>query len=157
MNKYYRFLNLAIICTLLSGIFVIPVAADEQGPGKVVSGIPDNGDIGQFANYTRKYGAPKPIESWTASQMLVNEVIQGNDVKGTGVYIVQLVDAPLALYSGGIPGLAATNPTAVGDKKLDANSTTSLAYRMICRGLNRTSLSYIIRKKNKYLFLLGFN
>ncbi|MDF1513837.1 MAG: S8 family serine peptidase [Anaerolineae bacterium] len=49
--------------------------------------------------------------------------------KGPATYIVQLVDAPLALYTGGVPGLSATNPAAVGQVKLDVNSPASTAYR----------------------------
>jgi hypothetical protein len=43
-----------------------------------------------------------------------------------GRYIVQLADAPLATYTGGVPGLAATNP---GGSKLDVNSAPARAYR----------------------------
>ena len=44
-----------------------------------------------------------------------------------GRYIIQLADAPLAAYTGGLPGLAATSPSAGG--KLDATSTSARAYR----------------------------
>ncbi|MEX0673464.1 MAG: S8 family serine peptidase [Gaiellaceae bacterium] len=43
-------------------------------------------------------------------------------------YIVQLADPPLASYTGGIAGLAATNPAARGEVKLDATSPASKAY-----------------------------
>jgi subtilisin family serine protease len=43
-------------------------------------------------------------------------------------YVVQLDDAPLASYRGGIPGLAATNPAALGEVKLDVDSPASQAY-----------------------------
>ncbi len=42
--------------------------------------------------------------------------------------IVQLTDAPLATYQGGIPGLNATNPAWTGAAHLDAESPDSLAY-----------------------------
>ncbi|MCO6451519.1 MAG: S8 family serine peptidase [Caldilineales bacterium] len=44
------------------------------------------------------------------------------------VYIVQLIDPPLASYHGGISDLAATNAAERGERKLDANSADSLAY-----------------------------
>ena len=47
----------------------------------------------------------------------------------TGLYIVQLNDPPLALYSGGIQGLAATAPSVTGETKLDMDSAASRAYR----------------------------
>jgi subtilisin family serine protease len=43
-------------------------------------------------------------------------------------YIVQLSDAPLASYRGGIPGLSATNPAALGAVKLNPRSAASRAY-----------------------------
>jgi hypothetical protein len=43
-------------------------------------------------------------------------------------YIVQLADPPLASYTGGLAGLAATNPAALGQVKLDPKSPASRAY-----------------------------
>jgi subtilisin family serine protease len=43
-------------------------------------------------------------------------------------YIIQLSDEPVATYTGGIAGLAATSPVATGARKLDVNSPESLAY-----------------------------
>jgi len=43
-------------------------------------------------------------------------------------YIVKLAEPPLASYRGGIAGLAATNPAARGETKLDPTSAASRAY-----------------------------
>ena len=43
-------------------------------------------------------------------------------------YIVQLSDPPLASYRGGVAGLQATNPAAIGAVKLDPASPASKAY-----------------------------
>src|SRR4051812_9336643 len=43
-------------------------------------------------------------------------------------YIIQLSDSPLASYRGGVPGLAPTNPAALGAVKLDPASAASRAY-----------------------------
>lgn len=43
-------------------------------------------------------------------------------------YIVVLDDAALASYRGGVAGLAATSPAVLGQRKLNARSTESLAY-----------------------------
>jgi uncharacterized repeat protein (TIGR01451 family) len=45
------------------------------------------------------------------------------------VYLVRLQDPPLAAYRGEVSGLAATNPRELGQRKLDATSPASLAYR----------------------------
>ncbi|TFG67055.1 MAG: hypothetical protein E4H27_09485, partial [Anaerolineales bacterium] len=111
------------------GFFVVPVAAVEPGPGEGITVKPATGDVGQYANFTRTQGAQKPGADLNAVAMTDVEVVQGDTDKGTGVYLVQLVDAPLALYTGSVPGLAATNPEAAGVTKLDANSSSSLAYR----------------------------
>jgi subtilisin family serine protease len=49
------------------------------------------------------------------------------------LYIVIESTPPLALYRGGIAGLAATNPAARGETKLKPNSTASLAYLQYLR------------------------
>ena len=46
----------------------------------------------------------------------------------SAVYIIQLSDAPLASYRGGVEGLSATSPSALGQRKLDMNSAASRAY-----------------------------
>lgn len=43
-------------------------------------------------------------------------------------FIIELKDPALASYRGGIPGLAATNPAALGQTKLDPTSLASKAY-----------------------------
>jgi subtilisin family serine protease len=43
-------------------------------------------------------------------------------------YVVQLKDAPLALYAGGVAGLAPTMPAAIGATRLDPSSAASVAY-----------------------------
>ena len=43
-------------------------------------------------------------------------------------YIVQLAEPPLALYAGGIAGLAPTMPAALGTKRLNPSSPASVAY-----------------------------
>ncbi|HUF37980.1 MAG TPA: S8 family serine peptidase [Anaerolineales bacterium] len=47
----------------------------------------------------------------------------------TGLFIVRLVDAPVASYTGAVPGFAATSPSATGQQRLDADSAAANAYR----------------------------
>jgi subtilisin-like proprotein convertase family protein len=61
-------------------------------------------------------------------------------VSETGLYIVQLKDASLASYMGGVPGLAATSPQATGERRLDAGSAASQAY-----------LSYLSGKQDSFI------
>ncbi len=49
-------------------------------------------------------------------------------VSETGLYIVQLNDPALAVYSGGIEGLAPTSPMATGSRKVNMDSPATQAY-----------------------------
>lgn len=93
----------------------------------------------------------RPVHRGTRLRLLVavlaivvslpTAVAAANQAPGTGtsgatsqsgardLYIVVQMDAPVALYQGGIAGLEATNPEARGEVKLDANSAASRAYR----------------------------
>ena len=51
----------------------------------------------------------------------------------SNVYIVQLADAAVASYMGGMPGLAATSNQATGAATLDTNSENSKAYAKYLR------------------------
>ena len=70
---------------------------------------------------------PKQLELEPAEATLVKtgERFAADEL---AVYIVQFVDPSLAMYKGDIAGLAATNPAARGESKLDANSPASVAY-----------------------------
>lgn len=46
----------------------------------------------------------------------------------TGLYVVLLEDAPLAMYRGGVADLAATSAQATGQARLDTDSAASRAY-----------------------------
>lgn len=57
--------------------------------------------------------------------------LQGHFTKesqASGTYIVVLKEAPLAMYAGGLPGLAPTSLKATGEIKLNAQSAASQAY-----------------------------
>ncbi|GIK57656.1 MAG: S8 family serine peptidase [Chloroflexi bacterium] len=66
------------------------------------------------------------------------------------IYIIQLTGEPVATYTGGIAGLAATSPLATGAHKLDSKSQESLAYEQ-----------YLADKQNQFVSdmnnLLGRN
>lgn len=68
------------------------------------------------------------VADTVATSKFPPNLIQPKNETGPAIYIVVLKDTPLASYRGGIPGLAATNPAARGETKLDAQSADSLAY-----------------------------
>ena len=57
------------------------------------------------------------------------EAVSFYSLSGPEVYLVRLVDPPLASYRGGINGLEATSPSKTGEVKLQADSAASRAYR----------------------------
>lgn len=68
---------------------------------------------------------------------------QPADASGPALYIVQLVDAPLASYTGGTENLAATSPQATGERKLNMTSDASLAYMSYLDGVQADMLGVI--------------
>ena len=73
--------------------------------------------------------ADAPIfEEAVATPVGSGVVVQPKDAAGPATYMVILNDVPLASYRGGIEGLAATNLSASGSSKVNANSAASEAY-----------------------------
>ncbi|HSN76684.1 MAG TPA: S8 family serine peptidase, partial [Anaerolineae bacterium] len=70
-------------------------------------------------------------------------VFQAAEAAGPALYIVQLQDASLASYTGGIPGLRATSPEATGAPKLDANSPASRAYLSYLEGQQAAAIDSV--------------
>ncbi len=71
-----------------------------------------------------------PVNSVTQRTVVTDGGVVG-ELRGDvepALYIIQLADAPLASYRGGVAGLEATNPSARGERRLDANSPASVAY-----------------------------
>lgn len=59
----------------------------------------------------------------------------GTNSEGPEYYIIQLSDAPVASYVGGVDGLAPTNPRALGTARLDVNSPATQAYDSYLNGV----------------------
>lgn len=55
----------------------------------------------------------------------------------SAVYIIRLQDPAVATYTGGVSGLAATNPAALGTDRLDVNAAPSVWPMRITYAINR--------------------
>ena len=64
----------------------------------------------------------------TAQQVEEAPASEDKNADGPEIYIVMLENPPLALYDGGIKGLAPTSISATGERKLNTNSPASVAY-----------------------------
>ena len=67
-------------------------------------------------------------------QELTRYEVQKTTRRSVVSVIVKLEDAPLASYRGGIPGLAATSPSATGAAKLNVNTPACRAYLSYLNG-----------------------
>ena len=65
---------------------------------------------------------------FSAGASLAEQGQQGLPPAVDNLYVILLTDAPVSSYRGGVPGLAPTNPSVLGMRKLDANSPASQAY-----------------------------
>ncbi len=77
---------------------------------------------------------------FSATGLQPTETIVGDMAKaartkdGRVSVVVKLDDASVAAYTGGVDGLAATNPEARGEEELDLDSKDTKAYRSYLRG-----------------------
>jgi hypothetical protein len=71
-----------------------------------------------------------------------------------GVYIVQMIDAPVVAYEGGIPGLPATKPNK--GQKINPNSANVVKYAGYLNGKHNEALSKAGGKK-LYDYVYSFN
>jgi subtilisin family serine protease len=69
-----------------------------------------------------------PVGQGAAGSEPENGITSSLVVADPSLFVVQLADAPLALYAGGVSGLAPTLPAARGATRLDPNSPDSRAY-----------------------------
>ena len=83
--------------------------------------------------------AQAPIAK-VAANGINSAVAAAKQQSGPAIYIVVLQDEPLVAYKGGIQGLAATNPQARGERKVDVDSPDSVAY-----------LDYLAQKRGEAL------
>jgi subtilisin family serine protease len=113
-SKFARAITLFIILTLIA----IPVSA--RFGSQSLDGQPPKIDISKLSR--------------VENNLSVEEVAPANpktgvvNAEGKSIYMVRLQDPPLAAYKGGIEGLAATNPSVLGQQKLNVDSLASQAY-----------------------------
>ena len=69
-------------------------------------------------------------------------------------YIVQLADAPLAAYTGGVPGLA---PTSVPGQRLDTGSEAARRYTAYLEDRQRAVLALVAEAPVQYRYTVALN
>ena len=74
-----------------------------------------------------KPAAVQPVQDGATITAAKEAARAAKDANGKAHLVVRLKDKPLASYTGGVSGLAATSPRATGAKNLDVRSTASVA------------------------------
>jgi subtilisin family serine protease len=73
----------------------------------------------------------------------ISQQSQDKTVTQNTRYIVQLADAPLATYKGGVVGLAATSASVTGDTKLNISSNNAKQYRSFIQAKQKSVASQV--------------
>lgn len=93
----------------------------------------------------------------------ISIVASANDSqKELALHVIQLEDPPLASYRGGVEGLAPTNPSVLGDLKVNVNSPASVAYKqyllnvqgVVVENMERV-LSRPVQVEHRYIMALN--
>lgn len=79
---------------------------------------------------------------------------QAPDAQLRRAYIVQLAAAPLAAYTGGVPGLA---PTAVQGRRLDTGSEAARRYTAYLEDRQRAVLALVAEAPVQYRYTVTLN
>ncbi len=120
-RRYFNLLSLVIILTLTMSVSAqpVPTTSPQAGQGTGIDVVPPP------PPFTIEDVVAQDVENAAPARR-----IQANNARNAEAwtYIVLLTDPPLANYQGGIAGLAPTNPTVRGERKLDAQSSDSVAY-----------------------------
>ena len=134
-SKFAQAVTLFIILALIA----IPVSA-RPGSQSSAGRLPRI-DVSQLRLVEKDFSAEE-VSPANPKTGVVNQ-------KGQSIYLVRLQDAPLAAYKGGITGLAATNPSVLGQKKLDVNSPASQAYLSYLADRQKAVLGSIDKMLNR--------
>lgn len=99
--------------------------------------------------------APLPVAATADRLAAISKATSVSTKNRVGNYIVQLADAPLATYTGGIPGLAATAPRRSGS--LDSHSAASQLYSGFLAQRRAGALAAVGGGTKLYDYSVAFN
>jgi len=99
--------------------------------------------------------APAPVALTAAQQAAVARAKTASTKNPAGVYLVQLADAPVAAYAGGVPGLAATKPAP--GKKVDTASPAAKRYSSYLAGRRSQTLARVGGGARLYDYSVAYN
>jgi len=135
----WRLLSALVICSLL-------VAYPASTNSRVQAAGPSGRNA--TADQLQAVGAGEITAMPAVSR---SDLVQGQDKNETepGIYIIQLSDAPLATYRGGVLDLEPTSPSITGEAKLNVESEASQAYRSYLATRQSTVLDRITQQAGR--------
>lgn len=124
-SKSIRPIVLMVVVMVVLSVLIVGMASANNSTEKVAfvneTAVSKSGNVA----VADAEAAAKKAANMQMDQADSVEIVDLNEV---GTYIVQLQDPPLALYAGGIEGLAPTHAATLGESELDAKSPASQAY-----------------------------
>ena len=138
--KYQKVRLLVAACMLLSAILA-PAATAFAAPAQGIGATP----VFQAPESPDAPAGPQPFVTAAQASQQKPRVMGETDPGGTDPtrYIVLLHADPLALYRGGVEGMAATNPTAASEGRLKLESASAQAYLSYLDAQQATALNAI--------------
>ena len=103
--------------------------------------------------------APSAAKQADAPELTSVEAVQiyagyvSGEIKGAtepAIYLIRLVDPPLARYQGGIEALGPTSLTATGESKLDVKSPASVSYLQYLAGEQANLIADALRQQGPF-------
>jgi len=127
MSKYSKFLNLIVVAALLLTSASTVLAGPSTPKKPVLSTLKQA--VVELKDASRGIAAaPQKTRSIDPDALVQLEPEDVVDMNEPATYIVQFQDPALAMYKGGIGGMAPTHAGTRGERKLNTRSAASQAY-----------------------------
>ncbi|MBN2006405.1 MAG: S8 family serine peptidase [Anaerolineae bacterium] len=128
MSKYNMFLNLIVVVALLLSS-TAPVLAGPTTPQEPAMSLMKQAMAEAQSALTPAATAHPKTRGVNLEELVPLKADEVVNMDEPAFYIIQLEDAPLATYAGGVGRMAATSAPARGERKLNVTSPAAIVYR----------------------------
>ncbi|CAG0929869.1 lactocepin [Thermoflexales bacterium] len=135
-------LNIMVVLALVLGLGVFPVGATIPAGESVTAA----GAINQTTKSDTPVVAKIKDQKPDLQVMDISEVEVSSE---PAIYMIRLMDPPLAAYAGGIQELRATSPQVTGERKLNVNSPAARAYTNYLAGKRVQAIASVEKALNR--------
>ncbi len=134
MNRYTKFLNVMVVAALLLSSASSVLAGPSTPKEPTMSNMAKRVMVDAQNALTAVASAQPKTRGVDRAALEPVEAEDVVDMAAPASYIIQLEDAPLATYAGGIGRMAATSAPARGERKLNVASPDAVIYRNYLQG-----------------------